>query len=81
MSGTIGKRPPSARGQVLRPGDVAPVSGIYRACHSAHREPHNVLVIQQEELPPCRICKRLTEFRLVALSPMSSTTWTSPGLR
>jgi PilZ domain len=55
------------------PGDLAPISGIYRIVHrTAHRPPHEALMIRGEELPPCRVCKTAVSFEVV--HPTSHTT-------
>jgi hypothetical protein len=49
-----------------RPGDMAPVSGIYRVTHAGpHRQPHDALVIRGEQLPPCRTCRAMVYFEVV----------------
>ena len=54
-------RPPS----LFRPGDLAPISGVYRVIHKrAHRADHDALVIRGEELPPCRLCGRDVYFEV-----------------
>jgi hypothetical protein len=55
------------------PGDLAPISGIYRITHrTGHRPPHEALMIRGEELPACRICKGAVSFDVV--HPTSHTT-------
>lgn len=48
-----------------KPGDKAPVSGIYVVTHAGHRPPHEVLIIRGEELPACRTCKLEVVFEVV----------------
>ena len=57
--------PTSAR-RTYRPGDLAPVSGIYRVVHAGrHREPHQAIVIRGEQLPPCRTCRAMVTFEVI----------------
>jgi hypothetical protein len=48
-----------------RAGEPAPVSGIYKVTHIAHRAPHDVLMIVSEEFPTCRTCKNRVLFELL----------------
>jgi PilZ domain-containing protein len=50
----------------FRPGELAPVTGVYLARHARqHRAPHEVVVIRGEQLPPCRTCKLQITFEVV----------------
>jgi hypothetical protein len=40
----------------LRPGEVAPRSGIYQVRHYAHRLPHMVVILKGHVLPACKEC-------------------------
>jgi hypothetical protein len=48
-----------------KPGDFAPLSGIYAVTHAGHRPPHEVLAIRGEEFPPCRTCRLEVTFEVV----------------
>lgn len=58
---------------IYAPGDLAPVSGLYRVEHlTGHREPHTAVIIRGEELPMCRTCK--TEVRFLVMHSASHVT-------
>ena len=46
-------------------GETVPISGIYRAEHTRHRGPHEVIAIQGEVFPTCRRCRGQIAFTLV----------------
>ena len=50
-------------------GDAVPTSGIYTAIHQSHRPDHEVVAIQGEEFPPCRICKDQVRFYIAWAVP------------
>ena len=57
---------PTSAARIYRPGDLAPVSGIYRVVHGGqHRQPHEALVIRGEQLPACRTCRAMVAFQVV----------------
>ncbi len=55
--------------RVYKPGEAVPASGIYTAVHQSHREPHEVVAIQGEEFPVCRLCKTEVHFQVARLLP------------
>ena len=45
-------------GEVFKPGDMVPNSGIYRVIHDPeHTEEHEVTCIYGKKFPPCRGCR------------------------
>ena len=48
----------------FRPGDRVPVTGIYKANHDEHRNPHEVFAAEGEEFPNCRMCGDRVSFAL-----------------
>jgi hypothetical protein len=47
----------AAIGDVFKPGDTVPNSGIYRVIHDpTHTEEHEVTCIAHKRFPPCRDC-------------------------
>ena len=53
----------------LKPGDKAPLSGIYDVIHDKldgddHALPHQVTAVEGEKFPQCRGCHALVRFRL-----------------
>src|ERR1700739_1569561 len=70
-----------------KPGDIAPVSGIYHVDHGTHQgvigehpPAHEALMIRGEEFPPCRPCRMNVVFQIVR--PISHLThdWDFSGL-
>lgn len=50
----------------FRPGDRAPVSGVYRVIHTAHRSPHENSFRKSQTFPPCKQCAKAVRFELVS---------------
>lgn len=48
-----------------RPGEVIPVSGIYRVEHPTHRLMHEATLLGQNLFPRCRECRDAVRFRLL----------------
>jgi len=48
-----------------RPGQMAPISGVYLVVHDLHRPPHDAMIVRGELLPACRVCKLDVRFRVV----------------
>ena len=56
-------------GELYKPGDVVPTSGIYEAIHDKldgeyHAHPHHVTAMAGTVFPPCRACQGWVRFRL-----------------
>jgi len=52
--------------KVLKPGEKAPQSGIYKVLHYQHRLYHEVTVLAGQSLPSCRRCGKDVRFQLVS---------------
>lgn len=64
----------------FRPGELAPITGIYLVNHgSRHREPHEVVIIRGEILPACRSCKLNTQFDIVKVISHVTHDWDFSG--
>lgn len=48
-----------------RPGEAAPVSGIYEVVHSDHRRAHEILILAHDLFPECRYCRTAVRFQLL----------------
>jgi hypothetical protein len=58
------------RGPTYHSGEVVQQSGIYEAVHeAAHRDPHDVVMIEGDLFPPCDTCSHRVRFRLVRTAP------------
>jgi hypothetical protein len=52
-------------GDVFKPGEKVPNSGIYQVTHDpAHTEPHELTCVAHKVFPPCRDCAH-PRFKLV----------------
>jgi PilZ domain len=72
--------PSSAQTKSFRPGDLAPITGIYRVTHGLrHRDAHEVVIIRGEQLPPCRTCKVETIFQIVRTLSHVTHDWDFSG--
>ena len=50
----------------FRPGDLAPITGIYLVTHERrHRAAHEVVIIRGEHLPACRTCAIRITYEIV----------------
>ncbi|MBZ5492459.1 MAG: hypothetical protein LAO76_16140 [Acidobacteriia bacterium] len=52
-------------GDDLLPGAFCSQSGIYQVIHSAHRQPHKVLLRARDLFPRCKVCGDAVRFRLL----------------
>jgi hypothetical protein len=71
-----GKRPrqhwegPHSHGQSFRAGEIVRRSGIYEPIHEgAHREPHEVVMVESDLFPSCDTCSGRVRFRLIRTAP------------
>jgi PilZ domain len=63
------------------PGELAPVSGIYRITHYAgHRDPHEAILIRGEEFPICRACHRNVSFEMTRNLSHATHDWDFAGV-
>jgi hypothetical protein len=49
----------------LKPGEMVPVSGIYRVEHESHRLMHEATLLGNSLFPQCRQCGTAVRFSLV----------------
>ncbi len=64
------KEGPAPHGHEFKAGDRVRESGIYEAIHEgAHRDPHDVVMIQSDLFPPCDTCADRVRFRLIRTAP------------
>ena len=47
------------------PGDVVPVSGVYRVEHNSHRLMHEAALMADTRFPRCKRCKGQVRFTLM----------------
>ena len=70
----------SSLGRIFRPGDLAPISGVYLVNHGgAHREPHEAIVLRGETLPLCRTCRTSVVFQVVRATSHMNHDWDFAG--
>jgi hypothetical protein len=50
-------------------GDAIPTTGIYSVSHGEHRGPHQVVLLLNDNFPPCEICSTDVRYRLVQAAP------------
>jgi hypothetical protein len=56
-------------GRTYETGEFAPETGIYLVVHSAHRLPHEVIVVQGQRFPKCQRCGNAVLFELLHSAP------------
>jgi hypothetical protein len=54
---------------VYQTGAVVPETGIYLVVHSAHRLPHEVVMIEGQRFPRCQKCGDAVLFELLHSAP------------
>jgi hypothetical protein len=50
--------------QWYKPGEEAPVSGVYVVVHAGHRSDHQATLLQGESFPSCSVCGDQVRFRI-----------------
>lgn len=66
----------SVEATIYPPGELAPVSGVYRVTHlTGHRKPHLAVIIRGEELPSCRTCHSQVRFEMVQMASHVTHDW------
>lgn len=73
--------PPDHDRRAYKAGQKVPISGIYTAVHQDHREPHEVVAVQGEEFPSCRVCKQQVYFYITQLVPHMTADFDLTGPR
>jgi hypothetical protein len=62
----------SMPGSRYKTGEEIPASGVYHVTHSAHRLPHEVMLLRGERFPKCQQCSGTVTFRLLRAATESS---------
>jgi hypothetical protein len=64
----------------FRPGELAPVSGVYLVTHlTPHREPHEAMVIRGELLAACRVCRSAVTYEVLQATSHMTHDWDFAG--
>ena len=63
----------------LPPGETVAVSGVYRVVHAQHRPDHEVLALNGDILPGCRVCGGEVRFYLEKTIEYASHDWDLAG--
>ncbi len=65
--------------KMYKPGDTAPVSGVYMVVHQGHRENHEVVILRGEQLPTCRGCHDAVRFQVKRQASHITHDWDFAG--
>lgn len=64
----------------FRPGELAPVTGIYLVRHNPpHRAGHEAVIVRGETLPPCRTCKSQISYEILRVASHITHDWDFSG--
>ena len=65
MAGSTSGQAFTSGGQIFKPGEECPISGVYRVVHDpAHTKEHEVTCVFREKFPPCNNCGDQVRFML-----------------
>jgi len=73
--------PSHSSSRTYKPGDVVPVSGMYRVLHGPEhgRDSHVVVAIRGEQFPPCRVCRQQVSFTIQRQASHCTHDWDFAG--
>ena len=64
----------------FRPGELAPVTGIYLVRHNPqHRASHEAVIVRGETLPPCRTCQSRIAYEVLRPASHITHDWDFSG--
>lgn len=68
MTGDPAAPPSESMSIRFQPGEKAPCTGLFKAIHSSHAAPHEVMMLFGENFPLCLTCGGAVRFELTLLS-------------
>ncbi len=61
------------------PGETVAVTGVYRVVHAQHRADHEVVAINGDILPTCRVCQSKVRFYVERAMNYAAHDWDLAG--